>query len=69
MNVLVLDSPSFAKLDMIHALETCGFSCDLFYHQAIHQRRDADFESSFGNSCKNKDYLFVFSFNYFPILA
>lgn len=69
MKILVLDSPAFAKLDMIRALEECGLSCDLFYHENVHQRKDPEFEKAFTSACTDGIYLFVFSFNYFPALA
>ncbi len=31
MRILFLDSPAFAKQDMIDAFTACGIACDLFF--------------------------------------
>ena len=69
MRILFLDSPAFAKQDMIDAFETCNITCDLFFHKDYQKRQSADFEKCFLNAFQKKDYNFVFSFNYAPVLS
>lgn len=69
MKILFLDSPAFAKQDMIDAFTECEISCDLFFHDAYHDRKNADFEAAFSAAVEGKTYDFVFSFNYFPGLS
>lgn len=35
MRILFLDSPAFAKQDMIDAFEACNITCDLFFIKII----------------------------------
>lgn len=69
MRILFLDSPAFAKQDMIDAFEACNITCDLFFHKDYQERQSADFEKCFLNAFQKKDYDFVFSFNYAPVLS
>lgn len=69
MKILFLDSPAFAKQDMLDAFTECGISYDLFFHDAYHDRKNADFEAAFFAKVEGKAYDFVFSFNYFPGLS
>ena len=38
MKLLFLDSPAFAKQDMLDAFTDCGLSYDLFIHEGYHDR-------------------------------
>lgn len=69
MTILFLDSPAFAKQDMIDAFTECGISCDLFFHNAYNERKNADFDAAFSTAVEGHSYDFVFSFNYFPVLS
>ncbi len=69
MKILFLDSPAFAKQDMIDAFEQCNIQCDLFIHEAYKDRKNPDFDAAFDCAVVQADYDFVFSFNYFPILS
>lgn len=69
MTILFLDSPAFAKQDMIDAFTECGISCDLFFHNAYNERKNADFEAAFSAAVEGRSYDFIFSFNYFPVLS
>lgn len=69
MKILFLDSPAFAKNDMLDAFTECAISCDLFFHKDYNNRKSATFEAAFFSAIENKDYDFVFSFNYFPIMS
>lgn len=68
--ILFIDSPSFGKLDMIEAMKEKGFEIELFYHDNIFSYpNDPDFDKAFDDMFVKKDYLFVFSFNYFPSVS
>lgn len=69
MDILLLDSPAFAKLDMIDAFTSYDIHVDLFFHEGYNQRENPDYESAFDDAVSHKKYDFVFSFNYFPILS
>lgn len=69
MNILFLDSPAFAKLDMMNAFRDYGLTIDLFFHEGYNQRQNPDYETAFSVAVSKKNYDFVFSFNYFPILS
>ena len=69
MKILFLDSPAFAKQDMLGAFGECGITCDLFFHNAYNDRKNTDFDNAFDAAVESNSYDFVFSFNYFPILS
>lgn len=69
MKILFLDSPAFAKQDMLDAFRDCGIIPDLFIHADFRERQSAAFETAFFAAIEEKQYDFVFSFNYFPILS
>jgi spore maturation protein CgeB len=69
MKILFLDSPAFAKLDMLDAFHQSGITTDLFMHEDYRERNSASYEAAFDTAVEEKTYDFVFSFNYFPILA
>lgn len=69
MKILFLDSPAFAKQDMIDAFLECGIECSLFFHSAYNLRNDKDYARAFDEAVSKEQYAFVFSFNYFPILS
>ena len=69
MRILFLDSPAFAKQDMMDAFIDCGIRYDLFFHDGYHDRQNPDFEAAFFAALEENRYDFVFSFNYLPILS
>lgn len=69
MKILFLDSPAFAKEDMLEAFDECGIEYTLFFHEAYHKRRDSAYEQAFDATVQKENFDFVFSFNYFPILS
>lgn len=69
MKILFLDSPAFAKQDMIDAFADKNIQCDLFFHEAYQDRQSPDFSAAFDAAVSSTDYDFIFSFNYFPILS
>lgn len=69
MKILFLDSPAFAKQDMMDAFTLCGIQCDLFFHEDYQERCSKAFDEAFFIAAENGSYDFVFSFNYFPVLS
>ncbi len=69
MKILFLDSPAFAKLDMLEAFLECGVSYSLFFHEAYNERQNSSYDQAFDEAVSKERFDFVFSFNYFPILS
>lgn len=69
MKVLFLDSPAFAKQDMIDAFEECHIHCDLFFHPDYNLRRSEEYSNAFDVAVSSENYDFAFSFNYYPVLS
>jgi len=69
MKVLFLDTPSFGKLDMIAAMEEKGFEVQLFNHKLLNEYRCQEFDTFFDELVCGKDFLFVFSLNYYPSIS
>lgn len=69
MNILFLDSPAFAKQDMLDAFKQCNISCNLFFHYAYEERTNPSFDAAFDQAVEQRKYEFVFSFNYYPIIS
>jgi spore maturation protein CgeB len=69
MKILFLDSPAFAKQDMIDAFTEQHLQCDLFFHKDYTERQSTDFSAAFDAAVSQDCYDFVFSFNYFPVLS
>lgn len=66
MKIIFLDTPAFAKQDMIDAFEASHVSCDLFFHPAYNERFDKAFETAFYDFAEHNNYDFVFSLTIFP---
>lgn len=69
MKILFLDSPAFAKTDMIDAFEKCGITCHLFFHEAYNERHNPAFDAALSDALAQDSYDFVFSFNFLPNLS
>lgn len=72
MKILFLDSPAFAKQDMLGAFGECGITCDLFFHNAYHDRKNTDFDNAFDAAVESNSYDFVFHLTislFYPIIA
>nr|WP_315103324.1 DUF3880 domain-containing protein [uncultured Catonella sp.] len=68
--ILLIDSPSFGKFDMIDTMKETGFNVELFYHDNIlSYPNNSEFDEAFDYMFVKKEYLFVFSFNYFPSVS
>lgn len=69
MKILFLDSPDFAKKDMLEAFHNCEIETDLFMHEDYNVRKSAAYDAAFDAAVEGTSYDFIFSFNYYPILA
>lgn len=69
MKVLFLDSPAFAKLDMIEAFQSCGIECQLFFHKSYNERHNPAFDTTLSAVLEQDTFDFAFSFNFFPNLS
>lgn len=68
--ILFIDSPSFGKLDMTEAMKEKELEIEFFYHDSIFTCPNAaEFDKAFDDMFVKKEYLFVFSFNYFPSVS
>ena len=47
MRIIFLDTPAFAKQDMIDAFEENNIHCDLFTHPSYQERNNAAYETAF----------------------
>jgi spore maturation protein CgeB len=59
MKILFLDSPAFAKQDMIDAFEANQITCDLFYHKDYKERHSKEFEEAFAAALTNASYFLL----------
>lgn len=69
MKILFLDSPAFAKQDMLEAFKECHVTYTLFIHKDYRERVSPDYARAFDEAVSKERFDFVFSFNYFPILS
>lgn len=69
MKILFLDSPAFAKHDMVEAFKECNIDVQLFFHEDYQERRSAAFNGALSVVLENEPFDFVFSFNYFPSIS
>lgn len=68
--ILFIDYPYFGKIDMLEAMNASGFEVELFSHENIFSYpNDREFDTAFDEMFIGKEYLFVFSFNYFPSVS
>ena len=47
MKILFLDSPAFAKKDMLEAFHNCNIETDLFMHEDYNVRKSAAYDAAF----------------------
>ena len=47
MKILFLDSPAFAKKDMLEAFHNCEIETDLFMHEDYNVRKSATYDAAF----------------------
>lgn len=69
MKILFLNTPAFAKQDMIDAFTASGVQCVLFTHNDYNERQSEAFAGAFSQFVEAEAFDFAFSFNYFPVLS
>ncbi|MCR4806603.1 MAG: DUF3880 domain-containing protein [Lachnospiraceae bacterium] len=69
MNVLVFEWGSYTHNDILEAFRNKGFNCNVIRHRFKDVNRDDDFVSMFSGELKKAEYDFVYSTNYFPLVA
>ena len=69
MDVLFIDWACFGKVDAIFTLEQMGYKLTMFSHKDYQERLSADFDKSFDDAVRDKNFKFCFSFNFYPVVA
>lgn len=69
MNVLFIDWGCFGKADAVFTLEQMGYKLTMFYHKDFQERISKEYNDAFTDIIKNKNFVFCFSFNYYPVVA
>lgn len=69
MNILFLEWKSYCVPDMMEAFQEAGHQVTLISCEEMTNRDSKDFHQSFLKMIDNKNYDFVFTFNYFPIVS
>lgn len=69
MNVIFLDWPCFGREDCISALKSLGHDVSFFFHKDYNLRKSSDFDDAFDTYVSNHPADFLFSFNYYPLVA
>ena len=64
MDVLFIDWACFGKVDAIFTLEQMGYKLTMFSHKDYQERLSADFDKSFDDAVRDKNFKFCFSFNF-----
>ncbi|MBR1930093.1 MAG: glycosyltransferase [Lachnospiraceae bacterium] len=70
-SILLIEWKSFGNAFIKEAFERLGYEVEGFYldHKAVDTRRDSEYTEKIVYAILAKAYEFVFSFNYFPIVA
>lgn len=69
MKILFYDMGSYTVKDIIYHLEKEGHSCQILYYHFANKYDDAFFCERFGAKLQKNNYDFVFSVNFFPLVA
>ena len=70
MNVLYLDWPCYGQEHVLKSLHRdFHFDVDLFFHENYSDRFSEAFDRAFDEKVEQKAYDFVFSFNFYPLVA
>lgn len=69
MKILIYDMVSFTIHDIIYYLEKAGHSCKLIYYKFPNKFKDDFFCERFVKYIREDTYDFVFSVNFFPLVA
>ncbi len=69
MNILIFEWGSYTHKDILNAFNEKGFTCTVMKHRFEDVNRDDDFELEFGKCLDEGDFEFVYSTNFFPLVA
>lgn len=69
MNVLFIDWGCFGKADAVFTLEQMGYKLTMFYHKDFQERLSKEYNEAFTDIVKDKNFVFCFSFNFYPVVA
>lgn len=69
MNVLFIDWGCFGKADAVFTLEQMGYTLTMFRHKDFQERISTDYNEAFKDIITGKNFLFCFSFNFYPVVA
>ncbi|SFA94069.1 spore maturation protein CgeB [Acetitomaculum ruminis DSM 5522] len=67
--VLVFSWQSFGLNDAIEGFKSLDFEVHTFTHQDVYMSSSKEFDRTFYNAYSARDYEFVFSLNYYPIIS
>lgn len=69
MNVLIFEWGSYTHNDILNAFGKKGFNCKVIKHRFDDVNHDDEFVCSFGRELEEGNYDFVYSTNFFPLVA
>lgn len=69
MNILIYEWASYTHRDILDAFGRKGYKCRVFNHRFDDVNHDNEFMRSFGRELEEGSYDFVYSTNFFPLVA
>lgn len=69
MNILFIDWGCFGKADAVFTLQQMGYEPIMFYHKDFQERFSKEYNDAFTDIIKDKNFVFCFSFNFYPVVA
>ncbi len=69
MNILIYEWASYTHRDILDAFRRKGYTCKVFKHRFEDVNHDDDFVREFGKCLDEGDFEFVYSTNFFPLVA
>ncbi len=69
MRIILLDWPSFCKVDAIFSLEQMGHTVSTFFHKDYQMLASETYNLSFDEFMADENYDLLLSYNYYPIVS
>ena len=69
MNILIFEWGSYTHKDILNAFTRKGYTCRIFKHRFEDVNHDDDFVREFNRCLDEGDFEFVYSTNFFPLVA
>ncbi len=69
MNILIYEWGSYTHKDIVDAFKKKGYNCRVVIHRSEDVNHDDEFVSEFDSALEEGDYEFVYSTNFFPLVA